>query len=435
VDLLEQLLGLPKAQLIFDLVAAVGAGDTRAALGQSDRIISNGMSIDTLVAALIDHLRNLMLIRACGAESDLVEVPGLSMADLSAQAALFDAAALSQDIVILEELRRHVRQSQAGRALLDATLVRMTLADQYSSLADLLNQATGGAAPAQKKKPDAAVTGGGERRTSKIERPTSNGEAAAPPAPAPAVERSTFDVGRSAFSSPPTFAPSAAPVVSAPPSLDDEDDDDLPAPGKVWDGGPKESLATLMARQKAAELASPPPEPSNVEPVGSADLDGQWQQLLRIVAEQGPSLTGLLQNGRFVGVEDGRAIVQLPSHNEMTLKLLEKGNKKEVVKAAFSQVLNAAVGVHFEMAPDDAPPPTTARAAAAPVSAPAHAVPARPPVPVSPPKMVAAVPAQAETANTIRLTDEIRNSLYQTDPLVKAIVDQFGGNVIKLEEA
>ena len=44
------------------------------------------------------------------------------MADLSAQAALFDAAALSQDIVILEELRRHVRQSQAGRALLDATL-------------------------------------------------------------------------------------------------------------------------------------------------------------------------------------------------------------------------------------------------------------------------------------------------------------------------
>ncbi len=424
VDLLEQLLGLPKAQLIFDLVAAIGGGVTRSALGQSDAIISNGMSIDTLVAALIDHLRNLMLIRACGAESDLVEVPGLSMADLSAQAALFDAAALSQDIVILEELRRHVRQSQAGRALLDATLVRMTLADQFSSLGDLLAQATGGqggAAVAQKKKGDGPIATGG--------RPTSREIAAG-------GERSAVEVVRSTFAQPPAappppspetpaYTPSSVPVVSAPPSLDD-DDDDLPAPGKVWEG-PQESLATLMARQRAAA------EPSNVEPVTSADLAGQWQQLLRIVAEQGPSLTGLLQNGRFVGVEDGRAIVQLPSHNEMTLKLLEKGNKKELVKAAFSQVLNTAVGVHFEIAPDGAPPPTS-RAEAS-LAAPAQAIPSRPPVPVPATKLVAApTPPSVEPSNTIRLTDEIRNQLYQTEPLVKLIVDQFGGSVIKLQE-
>ena len=445
VDLLEQLLGLPKAQLIFDLVAAVGGGDTRAALSQGDAIIANGMSIDTLVAAVIDHLRNLMLIRACGAESDLVEVPGLSMADLTAQAALFDAAALSQDIVILEELRRHVRQSQAGRALLDATLVRMTLADQFSSLGDLLAQASGGTGAgagtgAQKKKPDGAVGVGerssGERPTSNVQRPTSNERTAtlaAPPSAVPsAVESSALDVGRSTLAPPspapsierPSFAPSAAPVVSAPPSLDDDDDDDLPAPGKVWEG-PKESLATLMARQKAAVAAEP--EPSNVEPVGLADRSAQWQRLLAIVAEQGPALSGLLQNGTFLGVADGRAIVQLPRQNETFLKLLEKGNKKDVVRAAFSQVLNGPVGVHFEVAPDGAAPPP---------AAPAPAVPARPPVPVPAAKLVPAAPPPppAESANTVRLTDEIRNHLYQTDPLVKAIVDQLGGTVIKLEE-
>ena len=412
VSLLEQLLGLPKAQLIFDLVAAIGAGDTRSALGQSDAIISNGMSIDTLVAALIDHLRNLMLIRACGAESDLVEVPGLAMADLSAQAALFDVAALSQDIVILEELRRHVRQSQAGRALLDATLVRMTLADQFSSLGDLLAQAAGGPAVAQKKKPDVAPVA-----------------VAAPPPPRPVVALVPIAPAPLA-PPPPTFLqPLTAPVVSAPPSLDDDEDDDLPAPGKVWDG-PKESLATLMARQR---VAAAPAEPSNVEPVTAADLDGQWQQLLRIVAEQGPSLTGLLQNGRFVGVKDGRAIVQLPSHNEMTLKLLEKGPKKEAVKAAFSQVLNASVGVHFLLAADTSPPPPISRVAAA-SSTPAEAIPSRPPVPVPAAKLVPATLPPVEANTTIRLTDEIRNSLYHSEPLVKAIIDQFGGSVIKLEE-
>src|SRR5256885_1877485 len=127
VEMIEQLLGLPKSQLIFDLAAAIGAGDTKSALSQANAIINNGLSVDSLVASLIDHLRNLLVLRTCGPDSQLVEVPGLALKDLTKQAEQFDAGALSQDIVILEELRRHIRQSQAGRALLDATLVRMSL--------------------------------------------------------------------------------------------------------------------------------------------------------------------------------------------------------------------------------------------------------------------------------------------------------------------
>ena len=152
VDLLEQLLGLPKSQLIFDLVAGIGKGEVPSVLSQAESIIANGLAVDTLIVSLIDHLRNLMFLRTCGSKSELVEVPGLSLVDLTQQAQQFDAGALSQDIVILEELRRHVRQSQAGRALLDATLVRMTLADQFSSLSDLADAARGGAAPAGQKK-------------------------------------------------------------------------------------------------------------------------------------------------------------------------------------------------------------------------------------------------------------------------------------------
>jgi DNA polymerase-3 subunit gamma/tau len=443
VGLLEQLLGLPKAQLLFDLVGAVGAGDTRSALGQADAIIANGMSIDTLVAGLIDHLRNLMLIRACGAESDLVEVPGLSLADLSAQAARFDPAALSQDIVLLEELRRHVRQSQAGRALLDATLVRMSLADQFSSLGELLARAGGGG---EKKKDDDGGTvngrvGGGERPTSNVQRPASKAEAV-PTMPVVTVPPAPAMMAR------PAVAPaSAAPVVSAPPSLDDEDDDDaLPMPGRVWEG-PKESLSTLMAK---AATPSPAAEPPNVEAVGSADQATVWRAMLAIVAEQqGPALSGLLQNAQFVGVEDGRAVVRLPKQNETFLKLLDKEAKRAAVRAAFSQVLNTPVGVHFEVAAD-APaaacdqcgkPATVHRsevragkrleshlcpACAARQERPATTA-AAPPSPAPPPQM-------AEVANTVRLTDEIRGNLYKTEPLVRAIVDQLGGTVIKLEE-
>src|SRR3954471_9864103 len=164
-DMIEQLLGLPKAQLLFDIAQAIGEGDTKSVLKQADAIINGGVSGDSLIGALTDRLRNLLVLKTCGQDSDLVEVPGVSMDDMASQAERFDAVALSQDITILEELRRHIRQSQAGRALLDATLVRLSLADQFASIGELLARASGGgngssAAPpaAQKKKPDEVRT-------------------------------------------------------------------------------------------------------------------------------------------------------------------------------------------------------------------------------------------------------------------------------------
>ena len=48
--------------------------------------MSEGLSTDTLVTTLADHLRNLLVIRTCGADSDLVEVPGMSIEELATQA-------------------------------------------------------------------------------------------------------------------------------------------------------------------------------------------------------------------------------------------------------------------------------------------------------------------------------------------------------------
>jgi DNA polymerase III gamma/tau subunit len=125
--------------VIFDLAQAIGEGDVKEALGRADKIVTGGLSTDTMIASLVDHLRNLLVLRTCGAESKLVEVPGLAMKDLQQQASQFDPIVLSQDITILEELRRQMRTSQAGRALLDATLVRLALAEQFSQIGELLS--------------------------------------------------------------------------------------------------------------------------------------------------------------------------------------------------------------------------------------------------------------------------------------------------------
>src|SRR5687768_8518897 len=154
VEMIEQMLGLPKTQLIFDLAQSIGEGDVGQTLGRADKMVTGGLSPDTLIASLVDHLRNLLVLRVCGPDSKLVEVPGLGMKDLQAQAAKFDPLVLTQDITILEELRRQMRTSQAGRAILDATLVRLALADQFNQIGALLagNGAPAAAATTVKKK-------------------------------------------------------------------------------------------------------------------------------------------------------------------------------------------------------------------------------------------------------------------------------------------
>jgi DNA polymerase-3 subunit gamma/tau len=151
----EEMLGLPRAQLVFELVESLGAGDVKQVLERADGLIAAGLSPDGLIGALSDHLRSLLIVLTCGKESGLLDVPGLGESDLAGQAGRFDAATLAQDIAILEELRRNMRQNQTGRAMLDATLVRIALAEQFSSIGSLLGQG-GAAAPAEKKKPEPA---------------------------------------------------------------------------------------------------------------------------------------------------------------------------------------------------------------------------------------------------------------------------------------
>ena len=117
---------------------------------------------------------------------------GIALDDLKEQVSRFDAVALTQDITILEELRRQIRQSQAGRALLDATLVRLALADQFASIGELLGQARGGDGAtdlaAQKKNGSSAAVTDATNLPTPIPAPVSRKPvASAAPAPTSAV--------------------------------------------------------------------------------------------------------------------------------------------------------------------------------------------------------------------------------------------------------
>jgi DNA polymerase-3 subunit gamma/tau len=404
-DMIEQMLGLPKAQIIFDIASAMGEGDAKKTLQISNDLVTRGLSAETMVGSLIDHLHNLLIIRTCGMESGLVEVPGLSPKELTAQAEQFDAVTLTQDIALLEELKRSLRTAQAGRALIDATLVRLALAEQFRNVTELLaGVGNGSAAPALKKNfelnppsPSNRGEGRGEGEASRVQVARSEPAELAPhPDPLPEYRERG-------------------------PDTTSDENDDLPSVGKVWEG---EKISLSAAFKKFNSHKSEPPrvasapldDSSNLEPVDSSDLYAVMNRLQSAVREHN-GIGAFLAQGTIKSIGDNLAVIAFPDKS-LAPAMLDRGNKRQVLSEALGQLLGQSVSLKFEIDPtlDNA---TSVRQPALVKREPAK------PQQQSQPQMAPAAP-------TIRVTAELKEEL-QKDPLIDAVIRELGGEIVKVE--
>jgi DNA polymerase-3 subunit gamma/tau len=376
IELVERLLGLPKSQRMFDLAGAIGSSDVKSTLKQATALIDSGLSVDAMLAALVDHLRNLLIIRTCGKDSELVEAPGLTIDDLSAQADRFDSIALTQDITILEELRRQIRQSQAGRALLDATLVRMALSDQFSSIGELLGRLDEDDPAGAQKKNDSPAA-----------------RAVAPPSTASRADENRQE-----------------PVGTL-----------RPVPGAITISAAVDS----ESKSTGTEQAITSPEPSNIEPADSSNLPKVWQAALAALAAHGSALQSLLHAGTLARIEDGRAVVQFGHEHESSAKMLDRNGKKDLLRDGLSKILGQPVGIAFEVLPE-------VTDASVPEMEPSQ--PRQGDLRTPPPRIDRQVEAVAAAApRTTPVTPEMVDEIRQNDPLIAALMQTMGAVILKVE--
>ena len=79
--------------------------------------LQSGRTIERFCDLLIDQARTLMLIRVAGEETELVDVAARVRPELAAQAKAFDGPTYVYIITLLEELRRAVKFSGSGGAV------------------------------------------------------------------------------------------------------------------------------------------------------------------------------------------------------------------------------------------------------------------------------------------------------------------------------
>jgi DNA polymerase III gamma/tau subunit len=170
-DMVADMLGLPEQALVTAVVQAIIARDAAAVLAAGAELLARGASVEQALESLIDHLRNMMIASSAGSESELLELSNESREVIAAQSKNFDAAALVYMIALCEATARHARGATAARAMYDAVLVRLALAESLASIPALLAGGEDRPAPrgdGEKKK-------SGEAPGTRIESPRSAG--------------------------------------------------------------------------------------------------------------------------------------------------------------------------------------------------------------------------------------------------------------------
>jgi DNA polymerase-3 subunit gamma/tau len=158
--LLEELLGLPDRELIGSFVDALADGEAGTALLKADELLKRGTSIDQSLEAFLHRFRDLMVMAACGPDTDLVEITEAARASDAKRAQRFDAAGLTHMIALTENVQRSCKSSASPRALFDALVVRLALTEK---LADVTAIVTGRAVVSSKSP---ALAGAGAGATS-----------------------------------------------------------------------------------------------------------------------------------------------------------------------------------------------------------------------------------------------------------------------------
>jgi len=139
-DLLEECLGCPNSEKIYNLIGKIGSSDAAATLESTNELITTGMSEVQIVDSLIDNMRDLMVFKSTAGKTDILILTEKQKEHISQLAEKFDLAALVYNITTLEKMRWTIKNSDSARALLEACMLRFALSEHFLNVDYLIKQ-------------------------------------------------------------------------------------------------------------------------------------------------------------------------------------------------------------------------------------------------------------------------------------------------------
>ena len=134
VKLLTESMGQPDREKLRFLMEQMAAQSGAGVLEGIDQLIASGQTAGQICDSLLEWLRDVMVIRAAGRDSAVLTLTDQERGQLDKLAGAFDLPGIIYAITALERLRWNIRNSETGRMLLEAALLRLALSEHFLGL-------------------------------------------------------------------------------------------------------------------------------------------------------------------------------------------------------------------------------------------------------------------------------------------------------------
>src|SRR5712692_9390946 len=141
----RDLLGVVPDDVLEELIRAIAEGSADRALGLVHTLQKEGRNLQHFCRETIRHMRNLLIARTCGAESDLIAATPDQRPALAKAAALFSEEDLTRFFQILLQTDDDLRRKPDPRVHLEMGLLRLINASRLAPLEELLTELRSGA--------------------------------------------------------------------------------------------------------------------------------------------------------------------------------------------------------------------------------------------------------------------------------------------------
>ena len=140
----RELLGVVPDDALEELVGAISGGSADRALGLVHTFQKEGRNLQHFCREAIRHMRNLLIARTCGTDSDLIAAAPDQRPALAKAAALFSEEDLTRFFQILLQTDDDVRRKPDPRVHLEMGLLRLINASRLAPLEELLTELKSG---------------------------------------------------------------------------------------------------------------------------------------------------------------------------------------------------------------------------------------------------------------------------------------------------
>lgn len=308
------MLGLVETELLFELTEALGEKDCSKALGVLEKITDKGKDIRQLSKDLMEHFRNLMVIKVGGkAMGRLVDYPVAIKEMYLAQCQKFSLNEILKAMDILIEAQETARITETSRMPLEVAFAKITYRPKSW----------------------------GGRACADTEATPSMGQSSWPVVSMPAQE-----VRPSSDPAEPGGAVSPSPAAV----LKSKNGETTISVEDAAEAIPDETLQAMPTGRQAETVPNKEHEPRVcVEVLDIEKIKRCWDTLTHAVSREKMSVATYLQEGAPMVFKDSRLVVGFPKRCAFQREALEDKGNVQIVERIFSEKMGVAVIVRYEI--------------------------------------------------------------------------------------